>query len=219
MALTSPFSLATFLDGLCIAQAKFDLTESVAANRQGSGEVLTHKTGVSLWAGSISLRSHRIADAEAIKAKVSVLRRPGFAFFIEPYGKEFPRLDPTGSILGVSTPTIQSVAGNNRDLTIQGLPVGYVLSPGDYLSFPYTVASIGRTALHQIVVGGTANGSGVATVEVTPLLRTGAVAGLAVTLKHPICKAVVEPGSFEPGTMSNRRWTQEMSFGFRQTLR
>lgn len=218
MALTFPLTLAQFFDDLCISEASFDLDEAMQVNRTSGGEILTGATGTRLWYGEVMLHAHRKVDAEEISAKISVLRQAGRPFLVTPYGKAFPRLDPTGSILGVSAVTIQSVNANNRDITLQGLPVGYVLSAGDFLSFLYGSSPV-RYALHQIAVGGTANGSGVATVEVSNFIRSGATAGIAVTLKNPVCKAVVRPGSFQPGSTRWRRWNTGMSFSFQQTLR
>ena len=85
------------------------------------------------------------------------------------------------------------------------------------LAFQYGSNPV-RHALHRIVVGGTASGSGLSPMlEVVPNLRPGAVAGLAVSLVRPTCKARVLP---DPTYGSGRQaLSRGASFDFIQTLR
>jgi len=215
MALTFPLSLAQFFDGLCAAEAQFYLGDAAATNRDAGGNIFTHSMGAMLWQGSVALRGRRIGDASLIASKIDMLRQPGRTFYATPYGRDYPQADPTGTVLGVAAPTIQSVAGNNRDVTIQALPAGYVLTAGDFIGWDYG----GRTALHQIVVGGTASGGGVLTVEVSHPVRPTVTAGTAVRLTRPYCKCIIDPESVTPFTSRRRRWSDGAAFTFTQTLR
>lgn len=217
MALTFPLGIDTFFGGLGVSSATFWLPESLEMSRSGSGEILTADLGARLWSGSISLRPLRHDFASGIEAKLSALRQAGRSFFVHDRRHCSPAADHGGVILGAATPVVASVAANNRDLTISGLPAGYVLSDGDHLSFTYGGSPL-RYALHQIVVGDTADGAGEITVEVTPHIRPGVSAGAAVTLVRPFCKALIVPGSTSPASASGHISTG-ITFDFIQTLR
>lgn len=218
MPLTFPLSLADFFGDLRVQSITFDLPESmVATGVTGSGDILTADLGSRLWSGEVQLGPMYYDEAEEVSAKLSTLRQAGRSFFVYNMAKPGPRMDREGAILGAATPQIKSVASNNRELTLKGLPVGYVLSPGDYIGFTYG-SSPTRYALHDLVTGGAANGSGEVTVEVSSFIRAGAAANAAVTLIKPYCKAVLVPGSISRGQAAGQFITG-IKFGWRQTLR
>lgn len=217
MALTFPLSLAAFFDDLCIAEASFYLAENSVYSRTGAGEIIGAQVGPSLWRGTVSLRPHKIDDALMIAARLDTLRIPGRSFLVSPYGGEFPRMDPDGIILGLANPLIGTVNANRVTVGITNLPSGYKISQGDFLSVEYGTPV--RYGLYQIASGGTANGSGVATVEVSRPLSAGIVPGMDVRLVNPICKSVIAPGEYTPFSSTRRRWSSGLSFGFIQTMR
>lgn len=152
-----------------------------------------------------------------MEALLALMDQPGASFLCHDPRYIGPASDPTGSVLGSRTVTIHMVAINMRELRITGLPSGYVLSPGDMLAFQYGSGPV-RHALHRIVVGGTASGTGLSPLlEVVPSLRPGAVAPLPVSLVRPACKARLLP---DPGYGSGRQaMSRGASFDFIQTLR
>ena len=218
MALSFPLSLSDFIEKLKVQSQSFDLPESlVATGTTGSGDILTADIDTRLWCGEVTMAPMGYDDAEAVSAKISTLRQAGRSFFIYNMAKPGPRQDRDGTILASATPQIKAINGNNREMIIKGLPIGYVLSAGDYLGFAYG-ASLDRYALHDIATGGTANGSGEVNIEVSSFIRPGAVADLAVTLIKPVCKAVLIPGSVSRGTAAGQYITG-ITFKWRQTLR
>jgi hypothetical protein len=218
MSLSFPLSLSDFFGDLKVGSISFDLPESmVATGTTGSGEILTADTGTRLWAGEVQMAPMSYDDAEAVSAKISTLRQAGRSFFVYNMAKPGPRFDPNGAALDGATPQIKTVASDNRELTLKGLPYGYVLSPGDYLGFAYG-GNPTRYALHDLVSGGTANGSGEMTVEVSSFLRPGAAGNADITLIRPFCKAVLVPGSVSRGVAAGQFITG-IKFNWRQTLR
>ena len=218
MAITFPIPVADYFAGLRIASASIYLPEAMEISQTGGGEILTADLGARLWRGSASMVPGLVADVAAAEARLSVLRQSGRSFFACPVGNAYPRADPDGSILGVSAPVIASLAANNRELTISGLPIGYVLSAGDFLSFSYGADPV-RYAFHQVVVGSTADALGITgQIEVTPHIRPGAAVAAAVTLIRPAFKAVVIPGSYA-AAMIGPRIASGQAFQFQQTLR
>jgi hypothetical protein len=217
MAFAFPLTLSQFLDTLDKVEATMEIDEAMLVNRTGSGELIASDIGARLWRGRITGRGHAYIDLDGMTARIDLLRQAGASFLVTQTVRSGPQADPEGLILGAATPTVTTVNANSRDITISGLPAGYVLKRGDLLSFTY-LASPTRYALHKIVSGATANGSGVATVEVVPPIRPGIVTPAALTLVKPVCKARMVPGSYQPPVVS-RRGQALFSFDWQQTLR
>lgn len=91
-----------------------------------------------------------------------------------------------------------SAIGTGRDtITIDQMPNGLVLSPGDYLSFP--VGSVNH--LHMILEGGTVSTNAV-TVTVEPVVRQDATTGVAVLCEYPFCDMYIAGEVSESGSMT-----------------
>lgn len=100
---------------------------------------------------------------------------------------------PTGGSFDGVSAKINSLP-SSKSLTLKSLPVGYVVSIGDMISFPY--GSDGNVALHEAQETATANGSGVTgAFEVRPTIVTGAAINNTVSVKAPSCKMMMVPGS------------------------
>lgn len=219
MALAFPLALADFFDGLRIRESVFWLPEQLETDRTAGGEVLVADHGARLWEGRVTLAADTFEQIGAAEAKLSILAQAGRSFYVHPMGFAYPAADPGGVILGAAVPLISSVAADRRSLTIKALPAGYQLRPGDFLAFAYGSSPV-RRALHRVVVGATASGTGVASnIEVTPEIRAGAAANAVITLKKPFCKAVMLPGSIQSATQQPGGWMAGPSFSFVQTLR
>ena len=197
MALSFPLSLAAFADRLMIETATFSLSRNDQVSGLGNGQPLNAELASPLWRVDVTTYAHKNDDAEALAALIEVLGHPGRDFYIYNPRKASPREDPGGSILGGATPSIQSIATNNRQVRIQGLTGGYVLSAGDMSAFEYGPSGQKRRAVHRLLETVTANGSGLTPlVEVYPHIRTGAAEGDPVTLIKPALRAKLIPGTF-----------------------
>lgn len=215
MSLTFPLSLGDFFSGLKIKIVSFDLSESLVSNETGGGEILRSNVGPRLWEGVVSIVPAKHRDQAAIVAKINTLRQAGREFYIYDPTLAAPRYDPDGAMLGVATPTVSAVSADNRNLSIDGLPVGYEISAGDMVSFTYG----GRNGLHQFVSGGVADVTGATPpMEVSSHIRPIVPVGKAVRFINPICRAVLVPGSVKTGMKSGLH-TDGISFSWRQTLR
>lgn len=214
MALSFPLALTAFLDLLPVAELQFNLGESLVADQTGRGEVLTAALGARLWQGSLTLAPARFAALGQQRARIELVRQPGRAFLITDLSKAGPAADPTGAILGGAAPKMSGMQSGGRELRIKDLPPGYVLSDGDMLSFVYGATQ----ALHQIVVGGSADGAGLSSwLEVVPEVRAGWAVNAAVTLLRPVCRALIVPGSAGSAQMAGATG-RGLSLQFIQTL-
>lgn len=213
--ITFPWGLTEFFGGLRVASCTFSLPESLQAEETGGGEVVTAALGVRLWQGEVTLAADYHAGLAAAEAAVSVVREAGASFFAFPSHKAAPAVDPDGSFLGTSVPQIASLP-SARSLSLSGLPAGYALTAGDFLSFVY--GSPERFALHQVVIGGVASATGVTPeLAVTPAIRPGAVIGAPVALVRPFARVRYVPGSLRPASYGPMIG-QGLTFAFRQTL-
>lgn len=217
MALAFPLTSAQFIALLMVGEIGFDAPSQIEQNGTAGGEEMTAELGPMLWTGEVTLGTMLQAEAAVPEVLLDILRPSGRTFYAYDTRRPAPLADPTGAILGAATPTIASLNVNNRDISLTGLPVGYVLTRGDYLAFTYATT---RRALHRVVAASiAANGSGVtAQFEVTPMIRPGATVGAAVLLIKADCKAVLDRASVNKGKTS-QTVNRGMTFRFKQTLR
>lgn len=215
MALTWPLPLSAFLDTLPIQRVTFQLANSVTHSETGGGEVISHRRGARLWAGKIILDKDYHAVWAAIEARLALLEEPGASLLIKDVRMSGPIADRDHSLLGAAVPKIATLDSNNREMTVKGLPAGYVISQGDLLGFTYGTSPI-RYAFHRVVTGGIANGLGITPdIEVIPFIRPGAQVNAVLTLGDPVLKAKLTNAEYgnsrsiisEGGSMS---WTQTL---------
>ncbi|MBC9246747.1 hypothetical protein H4P12_08480 [Paracoccus sp. 11-3] len=218
MAYSFPLTTAQFLSYLPIQDMSFDIPEAIELSETGGGEILTADLGTRLWEGEVILGILTEEERDFATAMLDVLRRPGASFLVHDVRRPAPRHDPDGTILGNRDVVLDTVSGNNRELRLAGLPVGYQFRRHDYLAFRYGSDPV-RYALHRIAEPGSSDVSGVTgLIEITPNIRPGWTPRLSVTLHRAACKAIVLPGSFDPGRRRGTM-TEGMRFRFRQTLR
>jgi len=205
----------TFFGGLKPATTRFWLDEPLEMSRLANGTTLKSSLGEALWQGEAQLVPSRHHDAAATEARLAKLQRPG-QFFLA-YDTRFndPMADPGGVILGAATPVLHTVATNNREVRVSGLPGGYVISAGDYLGWLY--GSPSRYAVHRAVTGATASGGGLTPLfEMEPFVRPGFVTGTTgVVLIRPPIRAMLLDPQYGSGVL---KITQGASFRFIQTL-
>lgn len=215
MTISFPMSTAEFMRTLLISELSFDDPENVETNMTGRGEVMKAELAPQLWSGEAimgKMTDHEARDPDVI---LSLLRGAGRTFYCYDTRRPGPLLDRTGAILGAAAVVINSLP-STREMSLSGLPSGYVLSRGDWLHFNYGAAR----ALHRVVdVTVTASGGGVTPAfEVQPNVRPGAVAGASVTLIRAACKALLVAGGVTKGTGTKTIFSG-MSFRWQQTLR
>lgn len=221
MAFTFPLTTAQFMSILPIQEITFDVAEALEMSETGGGEVLMADLGTRLWRGKVSLGDLTQDEAADVLPMIDILRKAGTSFMAYDVSRPGPRYDVTGTLLGAASPVLFQVHANMRDIRIGGLPNGYRIRPYDYVAFAYGTNPV-RYALHRAVIQRIATADGTTGwFEVTPNIRPGFVAGAsgaAVTLLKASCKAVIVPGSFQPGRRK-ATMTSGVSFDFIQTLR
>lgn len=195
MAITFPRAIPD----LPIAGISFDLEPMIEITPLRSGKQISADLGPTLWRGK--WQSSQLGDDEIATVKAwyaTLLSAESF------YGwdklREYPRAyaDGWGSLTVGGSPfdgtcTLVDVAAGLVEIDLADLPVGFVLSIGDYLAFDYSIDS---RALHVVVAGGTADGSGNLTIEVRPPVRVGWEADAVVQLHRPAARMIIIPGTW-----------------------
>lgn len=206
----------TFFGGLKVTNVMMMLSDPQEISRLGDGSILKASLGAALWTGEATLPSgpHRL-QSEA-EVRLARLMRAGETLLVYDPRSNGPAADPGGAILGASTPTIHTLDADNRRLRVQGLPVGYQLSVGDWIGWTYGGSPV-RYAAHRIETAAVADGSGLTPLfAVEPFTRPGVTVGTAVNLIRPPIKAVLTGADYGAG---RARVSQGPTFSFIQTLR
>ena len=211
-----PMPLADFWSPLRVASLSLGLPAAAEISRTAGGEIIVAELGARLWSARVTLAPIGIEAAAALQVKLRLLQRAGASLFVSPRIGDCPARDSNG-VIAASTVTIADLPSGNQTMSLAGLPAGYALSAGDYLSFSYGDPAI--QAFHQMVGDARADVSGVVPAfEIVPQLRPGAIVGIAVALVKPAFKALLVPGSLNEGVMQGTRLSG-ISFDLIQTLK
>lgn len=218
MAYSFPLTAAQFMDLLPVSQITFDLPEAREISETKGGEILTAELGTRLWQGEIALGDMTPDEADEVIAMLDVARRAGASFMIHDIRRPYPRLDPTGAVSAGAGMRLQSVRGGGREIRLfGGVPAGFALRHHDYLAFEYGTNPV-RHALHRVASPAAFSSGLSGWLEVSPNLRPGWTATTPVSLHKAACKAIIVPGSFQPGRTKSTI-TSGVGFGWRQTMR
>lgn len=165
-----------------------------------SGRQISHNLGPTLWRPKYDSAQLTPARAGEVRALYDTLlsEREFYGFdHSRAYPLAYRRTHWTGLTVGVNPFTgvcdLSAVAANNVEATLINLPVGFVLSHGDYIAFDYSTS---LRALHRVSAPATANGSGQAIVEVRPPIRPGWAVGADVNLYRPAARMIILPGTY-----------------------
>ncbi len=186
MPLTFPVPTADFADELRVASVQWNLSDIYVQSGTRGGKILRAETADPAWTGTLSLAPMSIEDARQVRAKI---RRIGAYNKFNLYNPEapFPRYDPTGSVLGNATVTVSAIGP--RSLRLQGLPSGYRLAWGDFVS----VVRGGNRALFEVAEYVEASGSGVTPFfDVTPPPKVWMQTGDVADLKKPAARVLFD---------------------------
>ena len=200
MALTFPLSLTDFANGLQIESINFRLRHRVESSGVGTGMMIVAQNGPDFWAADVKLRPLYHRDSRAVQALIDSLDGGINDFYLYDPVCAYPLKDPGGVIIGASAITNTSVNSDGIHMGMTGFPVGYVVSPGDMFDFDYGPGNAYR-ALHRVVAGDTANGSGNVSLEFRPRLDDVTIAtGKSMDFTRANARMKIINESIEDGT-------------------
>lgn len=199
MALSFPLAFADFMAMIGLEEGTFTLSRNDQVSGLGNGQPLNAELASPLWRFEGTTGPIPNDEAERIAGRFEMLEAPGRDFYVANPRKIGPRLDKAGSVLGDATPTIHTLAANNRELRIAGLPAAYALSDGDMVAFDYGPAGRKRRALHRFVVDAVASSGGLTPLaELSTFIRAGAAVGDPIYLAPATMRAKLIPGTYKP---------------------
>ncbi|OCP17827.1 hypothetical protein BC361_07885 [Ensifer sp. LC54] len=198
--------LSDVFDLLPIASVVWDRDDNTETSGMGSGAFWEADLAPSLWTGDVSFDRDRTTSLKQVAALVRWLRATKQRFMMCDPVSLYPAEDPGGAILGNAEVTLRAIT-NRFVAPLQGLPVGYVLTPGDKLQVPYA----DKHAFVEVAQRAVADAAGRADIAISPHLPLPIVDGAAVNLKRPAFVAAVAPKSHNPGT-ARRHLTEGAGF-------
>lgn len=186
MAISYPFDL---LDSFPGWSTEFDLMYRQEYSRTSGGLTIAKDMGTPLWKAAFQSVILQPNELDIWRARLSAMDGSIHQFSGRPMSRCFPIAYPNGVGIGdVSEVTIEGIGANNKSLALQGLPIWYSLTIGDYLQI--------GTKLYQAVEGTVANSFGRTThFELRPHLAPGTANGNVVILIKPSVPMIITPGS------------------------
>lgn len=168
-------------------------------SQQSGGTPRVADVGEPLWFAKIPCNVVTTDEARDCEAALESLQGGIGTFYLHNPRFPYPRLDPAGAILGANNVTIYALGDDNKSLRLAGLPVGYVISRGDFFHFNTGGT---RRCFHRFTASGVADGAGrTPSISVVPHLRAGVSTGLAVTLKRPAAEMFLVSGSYDAASI------------------
>lgn len=179
-----------------VTQATFMPVFGQEVSGLANGALIAKELRPTYWRARLACDRLTHDQAMAIMAIIGSLQGSINTLYVWNPLKQYPVTDPDGSILGSSNVQINALGPVANDLSLKGLPAGFVLSRGDMLSFVWGTTHV---ALHQVVDETvTANGSGVTpTFKVAPYILSGAAVDAVVTLKRSYMESRLVPNGYD----------------------
>lgn len=167
-------------------------------SQQAGGKPGVADVGEELWLAKIGCAALTKEEAHRAEARINALRGAIGTFYVHNPRAPYPLADLNGVLLGASTVTIYALGGDNKSLRFAGLPVGYVLTEGDFFAYDTGEPPDVRRCLHQLTGDAVADVNGrTALVSVIPHLRAGVATGITVNLKKPAAEMIILPGTLD----------------------
>lgn len=212
MALADPLGLAAFYDLFRVQDITFVQGWQQQRSAQGGGRTRYADRAPSLWKAEVTTIPLANADMEGVMARIN--SRAGGLKTALLYNSRlpYPSSDPDGSIIGVTVPELGAIT-DRLHVAFTGFPAGYVMPFGSY----FGIVATDLYYLGQFVETGTADGSGnMSTVEVWPPLPASIAGTPDVTIKKPVGRFRIEPGSAYPskvdGMLATIRFSAEQTY-------
>lgn len=215
MAITYPYSLATFFDLLSIQSCVFDVERYDESSGSGDGRDWQAELAPPLWIADVRLNVKNWQELKKIQALLRKLKGSQESFWLCDPTSLYPASDPDGSILGVSTVQVQSVGANRDKIRFKGLPSTFALKAGDKFSIQYG-SSPYRYYFGEVSEDVTAVAGVTPEFDVFMNVPVGVVANDPVTLKKPACKMALV--SYDAGE-TEAVLTRGLSFRARERKR
>jgi len=214
--LTYPVPFANLGQLLPILNVDWTLEQFQEISISGNGETLAADLARPLWTGVVTLKPQLVTEARALMAQLEALDGALETFYLaNPLGW-WPAMDPGGTLYGSSTPQIGAINANKKQISFKGLPIGYVLSPGDMFHVEYGGGGA-RRGLFRLREGATVSALGTTgSLEFRPHISASAIVDDVVSFARPAAKVKLMPGTLDKKQVRYNK--EQITFSVRQTL-
>lgn len=186
-----------------LRSSNFEIERQETVAPEASGRLVSAEIGWPRWTLALSTTPGSEAEFDLWRAWTASLKGARRMFFGRDVRRgPYPLLYRNGFAglvrAGGSTPfdgTATSWAGSVDEPSLAGLPVGFVVSAGDYLGFSW--GSSGARTLHRVVQGGIADGSGDVDLVVEPEIPAFVPSDAVASFDAPTCLMRIRPGSLD----------------------
>ena len=186
MTLTFPYGLDFLANCLIGETIPLGLRRFDEMSGSGDGRFWSTQLATPLWGASYALTGHDANKARELNGKINALDGMSKPFlWADPYYKG----PASGVTDGLDNVTVSAIRADRGAVSLRGLPPGFRLSAGDYISIGYTS---GRVYFGQFAEGANATDEGTVTNrEIRPYLPFGVGTGSPVEMIRPRFRAVV----------------------------
>lgn len=208
MALSFPYSRDFLADCLIGERIPLVLQRYDEISGSGDGRFWSAQMARPLWTASYSLYSKSAAHAREINGKINGLDGSSKTFR---WSERYYPGPACGVTAGLGSVTVGGIRSTDRGaVNLHGLPSGFVVTAGDYLSISYGSGKVyfGQFAETSDPVGG---GGTSGQVEMRPYLPLGISVGASVSLVQPYFIAMIPPGGFTPFAGFRGKWGDSAS--------
>lgn len=193
-----------------VREQHFELQRIDYAAPEASGRINGVQAGFPLWEAHWSFSRMPSAWSDTWRAWLSGLRGATRRFIgrdlARPLPRQYMETGFPGGFDGECSDWSETInADGDSELTLQGLPVGIIMSPGDYVGFYYiatedSVAGLPWRCLVRVTEGGVADAFGDVTVVVEPPVPPAVPDGATAYLADAGCimALVLDETSLEP---------------------
>lgn len=200
MSLPATLPIASFADLIRASSVSFKQSWQQQRSATGGGETRYADRAPALWAAEITTPPMEHAEAEALMALAN--SRAGGLKTVLLYNNKtpYPSSDPDGSIIGATVPKLGTIT-DRLHVAFTGFPPGYVIPLGTYFGIVFDTS---RYYLGQFAEARTANPitGTVAATEIWPPLPASIAGTPDITIKKPVAKFRIDPGSAYPSSIS-----------------
>lgn len=183
----------------CWEVAEFRLEESYEISRSAAGTQAAELRDP-LWRARFQSVSLSRAAARQLHAQFANLGPR--SFYATPFEQRQPFAHDGGDISSVD---VEAIGPGGVRLGLEGLPAGYTVTAGDFLSVRYDV---GKHSLHQIgqTLSDEDDNGVIGAIEIRPPLHPEVIVGDPVLLADPLVEMTVLPGTLEPPRRESARF-------------
>lgn len=213
MTLADPLPRASFADLLQPEDTQFIQSFQQQRSVTAGGETRYADRSVALWKAKVTTIPFLNAEAEGIMALINSRAGGLKTIMLHNHRLPYPSSDPDGAIIGATVPKLGTIT-DRVTVAFTGFPNGYVMPLGSFFGILFDTS---RYYLGQFCEAKTANGSGaISAVSIWPPLPASISGTPDVTIKQPVAKFRIEPGSAYPskvdGLLSNIQFSAEQTY-------